>query len=64
MTEPYVERVQCINQKSLYKKDVHLHGGEMSKHNYLSGLISRHDGKWITVCTSDQNSIIIKKSFK
>ena len=47
--------------KKVYIKDTYLHGGEISKHNYLSGLVSRHDGKWITVCTSDQNSILIKK---
>lgn len=59
--EPYIGACTMYKSKKVFIKDVHLHGGEMSKHNYLSGLISRHDGKWITVCTSDQNSIIIKK---
>tara|TARA_B100001142_G_scaffold27966_1_gene25095 strand:- start:5766 stop:6755 length:990 start_codon:yes stop_codon:yes gene_type:complete len=59
--EPYSGACTMYKSKKVFIKDAHIHGGEISKHNYLSGLVSRHDGKWITVCTSDQNSILIKK---
>jgi len=58
--EPYSGACTMYKSKKVFIKDAHIHGGEISKHNYLSGLVSRHDGKWITVCTSDQNSILIK----
>ena len=47
--------------KKVFIKGAHLHGGEISKHDYMSGMISRHDGEWITVCTSDENSILISE---
>ena len=59
--EPYIGACTMYKSKKVFIKDAYLHGGEISKHNYLSGIVSRHEGEWIIVCTSDQNSIIIKK---
>ena len=45
----------------LFIKSVHLHGGDTSNHPYFSGIISRHDKKWITVSTSGKHMLLIQK---
>ena len=45
----------------VYIKKVQLHGGEVQNHPFMSGLIFRHEKKWIVVSSPDQNSIIIEK---
>lgn len=57
--EPYEGASTMYKSKRVFIKGAYLHGGEVPKHNYMSGLVSRHDGEWITVCTSDENSILI-----
>ena len=57
--DPYQGAITMYKSKKVFIKGAYLHGGEISKHNYMSGMVSRHDGKWITVCTSDENSILI-----
>tara|TARA_B100002051_G_C16743585_1_gene645937 strand:- start:2554 stop:3555 length:1002 start_codon:yes stop_codon:yes gene_type:complete len=59
--EPYQGAITMYKSKKVFIKGAHLHGGEISKHDYMSGMISRHDGEWITVCTSDENSILISE---
>ena len=49
------------NNKRVYIKKAHLHGGETTNHPYMSGLISRHDKKWIVVSTRDENMILIEE---
>ena len=43
-----------------FLKDVQIHGGEISNHPYMSGLIIRKEKDWIIVSTSDENFLIIK----
>jgi methionyl-tRNA formyltransferase len=57
--EPHVGASTMYNSKRVYIKGAHLHGGEISNHNFFSGLITRNDSDWITVSTSDKNSILI-----
>ena len=59
--EPYSGASTLLKKEVVYLKQAHLHGGEISKHNYLSGLVSRHDKNWIVVCTSDENSLLVEK---
>ena len=47
----------------LFIKKIHLHGGDTSNHPYFSGIVSRHDGKWITVCTSGKHMFLIEQIF-
>ncbi len=59
--DPYLGACTMYKSKKVYLKDAQIHGGEMSNHKFLSGLVSRHDNKWLAVCTSDENSILISK---
>ena len=45
----------------LFIKKVHLHGGDTNNHPYFSGIISRHDKNWITVCTTGKHMLLIEK---
>ncbi len=57
--EPHEGASTMFNSKRVHIKGAQLHGGEISNHNFFSGLITRHDNCWITVSTSDKNSILI-----
>ena len=59
--EPYTGAKTFINEKQVYLKSVYLHGGDYSSHPYKRGIVSRHDKKWLTVCTSDSHTILIEK---
>ena len=45
----------------LYIKKVHLHGGDSSNHPFMSGLVSRHDKKWIVVSTKNKHMLLIEE---
>lgn len=45
----------------LHLKKVHIHGGDSSNHPYMSGLVSRHDGKWIVVCTNSKHMLLVEE---
>lgn len=63
--EPHVGASTFINDtenEKVFLKSVHLHGGESSSsHPYLTGVVSRHDGKWIVVNTTDKFTLLIEK---
>ena len=63
--EPHIGAATFLNDSKFGKiffKSVHLHGGEASSsHPYLSGVVSRHDGKWIVVNTSDNLTLLVEK---
>ncbi|MDA8533308.1 hypothetical protein N9K34_03865 [Candidatus Pelagibacter bacterium] len=60
--EPYMGASTFIkNKQRVYIKKVQLHGGEVQNHPFMSGLIFRHEKKWIVVSSPDQNSIIVEK---
>lgn len=62
--EPYVGASTFINNGNfgkLYLKKVHLHGGDSSNHPYMSGLVSRHDKKWIVVSTKSKHMLLIEE---
>ena len=59
--EPYTGAKTFINDKQVYLKNVHLHGGDFSSHPFKKGIVARHDKKWLTVCTSDSGTILIEK---
>ena len=44
----------------LYLKKAQLHGGDTPNHPYMAGIISRHDKKWITVCTRSKHMLVIE----
>jgi methionyl-tRNA formyltransferase len=58
--DPYDGAMTYINEQKVHIKKVQLHGGDTPNHPFMSGIISRHDGDWITVCTSDQNMILVE----
>ena len=49
------------NFGKLYLKKVQLHGGDSSNHPYMSGIVSRHDNKWITVCTASKHMLLVEE---
>lgn len=62
--EPYKGASTFLNNGNfgkLYLKDVHLHGGDSSNHPYMSGLITRHDNKWIVVSTKSKHMLLIER---
>jgi methionyl-tRNA formyltransferase len=60
---PYAGASTLINKRRVYIKDVQLHGGEMINHPFSTGLITRHDKKWLVVATAGTFSLIIEKVF-
>ena len=62
--EPYKGASTYINNGNfgkVYLKDVHLHGGDTPNHPYMSGIVSRHDGKWIVISTNSKHMILVEK---
>ncbi len=59
--DPYDGAQTKINNIDVRIKKVQLHGGEISNHPYMSGIISRHDKEWIIVSTKDKNMLIIEE---
>lgn len=62
--EPYKGASTYLNSGNfgkLYLKNVHLHGGDSSNHPYMSGIVSRHDKKWIVVSTKSKHMLLIEK---
>ena len=45
----------------LYLRKVQLHGGDTPSHSFMSGIVSRHDKDWITVCTSGKHMLLIEE---
>ena len=45
----------------LYLKKVQLHGGDTPNHPYMAGIVSRHDKKWITVCTKSKHMLLVEE---
>jgi len=62
--EPYSGSMSLLNRGdfgTIHLKSVHLHGGDSSNHPYMSGLVTRHDKKWIVVSTKDKYSLLIEE---
>ena len=62
--EPYDGASTFLNNGNfgrLFLKKVHLHGGENSNHPFMSGIVTRHDKKWIVVSISGKHSLLIEK---
>ena len=57
---PYQGASTTYKDKRVFLKEVQIHGGEISNHPYMSGLITRKEKDWIIVSTSDENFLIIK----
>ena len=38
-----------------------MHGGEVPNHPFMSGIITRHDKKWLVVSTKNRHSLLIEK---
>jgi methionyl-tRNA formyltransferase len=49
------------NFGKLHIKGVNLHGGEIANHPFMSGIITRHDKKWLVVSTANRHSLLIEK---
>ena len=61
--EPYAGASTFINRKGFGRlriKSAQLHGGEVINHSFMSGIVIRHDHKWIVVALS-KYSLIIEK---
>ena len=62
--EPYKGASTYLNNGNfgkLYLKKVQLHGGDYPNHPHMSGIISRHDKKWIVVCTTSKHMLLIEE---
>lgn len=59
--DPYIGSSTMINNQVVRLKKVQLHGGDSPNHPFMTGLISRHDKKWLIVSTRDQNNIIVEE---
>jgi len=62
--DPYPGAITFLNNGNfgeLFLKKVQLHGGEISNHPFMTGLVTRHDKKWIVVSTVDKHSLLIEK---
>ena len=59
--DPYIGASTFYKSKRVFIKKVQVHGGEISTHPYLSGLITRVDKNWLIVSTNSGRSIIIEK---
>jgi len=62
--DPYEGASTFISNRKfgkLHIKKVHLHGGDTSNHPYMSGLVIRHDEKWIVVSTSGKHVLLIEE---
>ena len=49
-----------IGKQKCRIKNAQLHGGEGKNHPFMSGLILRHDKRWVVVATKDNNCLIIE----
>ena len=62
--EPYEGASTLLNRGNfgtLFIKSAHLHGGEVPNHPFMSGIITRHDNKWLVVSTKNRHSLLIEK---
>ena len=62
--EPYKGASSYINNGKfgkLYLKKAQLHGGDSSNHPFMSGLVSRHDGKWIVISTKSKHMLLVEE---
>ncbi len=62
--DPYYGASTFLSNKKFGKlriKKVHLHGGDSSNHPYMSGIITRHDKKWIVVSTIGKYMLLIEE---
>ena len=59
--DPYMGASTFCNSKRVFIKGVQVHGGEISTHPYLTGLVTRVDKNWLIVSTKSHYSIIIEK---
>lgn len=62
--EPFAGASTFLNRPGfgrLFIKSVHLHGGDTSNHPFMTGIVSRHDKKWITVSTKGKHMLLIEK---
>ena len=49
------------NYGKLFIRKAQLHGGDTPNHPFMSGIVSRHDEDWITVCTSGKHMLVIEE---
>ena len=62
--EPHQGASTFLNRSNfgkLFIKSVQLHGGDTNNHPYMTGIVSRHDKKWITVSTTGKHMLLIEK---
>ena len=59
--DPYNGASTMLNNTRVRIKKAHLHGGDSSNHPFMSGIISRHDTKWIVVSTEDKHMLLIEE---
>jgi len=57
----YPGSITFINNKLVHLKSVQRHGGEISGHPYMRGLVIRNESDWIVVRTSDEFCFIIER---
>ena len=64
--EPYNGASTFLNRGNfgtLFIKSSHLHGGEVPNHPFMSGIITRHDKRWLVVSTKNKHSLLIEKVY-
>jgi methionyl-tRNA formyltransferase len=64
--EPYRGASTYLNNRNfgkLYIKKAQLHGGDSSNHPFMSGIVVRHDVKWLVVSTNSKHMLLIEEIF-
>ena len=62
--EPYKGASTYLNNKNfgkLHLKKVQLHGGDSSNHPFMTGIVVRHDDKWLVVSTKSKHMLLIEE---
>ncbi len=59
--DPYPGAITFHHDKPVRIKSAHLHGGETPNHEFMSGLVMRHDRNWLVVATTGPEALLIEK---
>lgn len=59
--DPYPGAMSFYRGKLVHLKGVHLHAGETPNHEFMSGLVMRHDKKWVVIATEGSHSLLVEQ---
>lgn len=62
--DPYKGASTYLNRGNfgkLFIKKAQIHRGDSVSHPFMTGIVSRHDGNWIVVCTNSKSMLVIEE---